>query len=150
MVLCVELGEQISVGIALHLESKGRGARGSLLAERLHVEDGQTELVVDCPADRLTPRTRDVQVRHVPPSPVGDREDFIGREEAKERDGDPHSENDPEHDVRGMVDGEIHAGEPENSDQSPCCPLGPVPRASRHHQAVEHADEDGGEHGRGR
>ena len=91
-----------------HADAQRRRAARPGQPDRLDVDHGDAELVLDRAADRLAPPPADVEVRGLAPA-VRDREHLVRREEAErvERDGD--GERHADEDVEGVVDAEVQS-----------------------------------------
>jgi len=88
MVLCIELGEEVEVGLPRHTQpERGRSSRAGE-PERLHLEHCDPELLLECLPDRLSPLATDIQVSAAAP-PVGDRENLVGGQEPERNHGYP-------------------------------------------------------------
>ena len=83
-----------------------RLATGSGEADRLDLEHGETQLLGNGGAQRPLPFTADVEVRSLS-GPVRNREDIVGREEAKPVHGNRRSQRDSDDQIEGVVGTEV-------------------------------------------
>ena len=88
----VELPEEVGVGIAGDADAQRRRAARAGESERLDLDHGQAELVLDRVTDRLAPTPADVEVRGLALA-VGDREHLVRGEEPErvDEEGDGRS-----------------------------------------------------------
>src|SRR5207249_7559834 len=113
MALRVDLGEEEALRLPFgrcDAQADRGGASRSFQSDRLHLEQGKPELILDGLADRLAPSSTDVEVSSTAPS-VGHGEYRVWREEAEGDHGYPCSQDDSGHVVRQMVDGQVDACE---------------------------------------
>ena len=106
MVLCIELGEEVEVGLPRHTQpERGRSSRAGE-PERLHLEHCDPELLLKCPPDRISPLPADIQVSAAAP-PVGHREDLIGSQQPKRHYGYSCTERGRHDHIKGVINAQI-------------------------------------------
>jgi len=146
VVLCVELAEQVGVGIALDRDTHGRRACRAGQPEGLDLGHDEAELVGERLADRDPPGAADVEVRGAAP-PVADREDRVGSDEPEGEQRDRHAESGAEEHVGRRVRTEVDPRHPRHGDDPDRCPFPGVAPAAFRDQSVEQGDQGCGQEG---
>src|SRR5665809_16869 len=146
MLSCVQLCEEVLAVVPLDLQPQRCRARRSLWVEQLHLDQGETELLLERPLDRLTASSSDIQVRRRLP-PVRDRERFVGSERAKGDQRNHDTDDGADYDVTRPIYGQVNACEAEDENGDPGNDLRYGTGASGRDERIGDAEESHGKEG---
>ena len=137
----IKLAEQPGIGVAVHLDAERCRPCRSGQAERLHVVDHDTELVLEGPADGLAPGPADVEVGG-PAPPVADREHLARSEHPKAQQPNGYCDHAAHQHIGRCGHAQMHLGDGHQHHQRRGHPLPDPAPTTLGDQAVEDPEHD--------